>query len=496
MSDIDEETANAILTPTTPDDTDVLDLVAPGGFGDDSNTTNQSEELSVTQQQQQNQESTAPAPSQKKPETATTESNKPATPVRNDSSSLELPSRAASPNGSVNDAEPLMSDTDYGLEVRVLDPKKHSEGGPFSSSFVAYTVQTKTTRENFSSHELNVLRRYSDFIWLREQMSLRFCGHIIPPLPPKHNLKSGKTADPKFIETRRRGLERFIRRIAEHPVLSHSKCLRVFLESQAHEFTTAKKETETGVLDDITSSAGNLTTKLLVKISPEPRFADMLKYANSFESVMGDFESATVQMTESAGKLSTVSTDFAAALRKLAESERNIVPLISDMQNVYEKEHELMEKYCETLKASVLEPAQDFVQYAECIREALKRRDQVERDRQLVEQLFTEKKQERATVDSDDQRMSMQAILGRKPEEVKQEKLLKIDGELEELGEATESWADNLEVTNEAVNADMTNWRNKTAMDSLQMITNQADLNVEHLSEMMKLWDGVVEKHK
>lgn len=35
-----------------------------------------------------------------------------------------------------------------------------------------------------------------------------------------------------FIETRRRALQRFLSKVSEHPVLSHSQHLRVFLTAQ------------------------------------------------------------------------------------------------------------------------------------------------------------------------------------------------------------------------------------------------------------------------
>jgi hypothetical protein len=46
---------------------------------------------------------------------------------------------------------------------------------------------------------------------------------LAQPLPPKHVTKMNKN-DAAFLESRRAGLERFLRRIAVHPVLSTNEC--------------------------------------------------------------------------------------------------------------------------------------------------------------------------------------------------------------------------------------------------------------------------------
>ena len=51
--------------------------------------------------------------------------------------------------------------------------------GTFSMSYVGYTVNSTTKRkipQYFAAAEMSVLRRYSDFIWLREQIVKEFPG--------------------------------------------------------------------------------------------------------------------------------------------------------------------------------------------------------------------------------------------------------------------------------------------------------------------------------
>lgn len=42
--------------------------------------------------------------------------------------------------------------------------------------YTAYSIRTKTSRPNYGPAETIVLRRYSDFVWLREQLSYEYVG--------------------------------------------------------------------------------------------------------------------------------------------------------------------------------------------------------------------------------------------------------------------------------------------------------------------------------
>lgn len=89
-------------------------------------------------------------------------------------------------------------------------------------------------------------RRYSDFNWLREELGLSYPGCIIPPIPDKQMLG---TLDTQFVESRKRGLQKFLNRIASHPTLSEARQFVKFLTSNDDAFsiecvaTEVKKQT-------------------------------------------------------------------------------------------------------------------------------------------------------------------------------------------------------------------------------------------------------------
>ncbi|KAH9809806.1 hypothetical protein DFH28DRAFT_988057 [Melampsora americana] len=79
----------------------------------------------------------------------------------------------------------------------------------------------------------SVPRRYSDFVWLHECLLKRYPFRLVPGLPPKriaisgHHLATGD--ETAFIERRRRGLQRFLTYLVNHPVLSNDNVLSTFL---------------------------------------------------------------------------------------------------------------------------------------------------------------------------------------------------------------------------------------------------------------------------
>lgn len=80
----------------------------------------------------------------------------------------------------------------------------------------------------------HVRRSIADFAWLEERLRYRYEGVIVPPLPPMAlagRIRHGYAYDAE----RRRGLERFLRRVATHPVLSTGDEVLSFLGATEEE---------------------------------------------------------------------------------------------------------------------------------------------------------------------------------------------------------------------------------------------------------------------
>eukprot|EP01147_Barroeca_monosierra_P008098 gene8098-10104_t len=152
------------------------------------------------------------------------------------------------------------------LHISVSDPKKVGEG---MSSYVVYTVHTKTDFDSFQPmNDITVEHRYSDFHNLFKNLVADHPGVIVPPPPPKDAINTGigkfKTQTDEvspFLERRTMGLRRFMRKIAEHPILRHDENVKLFLT------------TETKLPKQKTSALSSLAQKLASYVESEEWFA-------------------------------------------------------------------------------------------------------------------------------------------------------------------------------------------------------------------------------
>lgn len=86
-------------------------------------------------------------------------------------------------------------------------------------SFISYQVYNRSVN-------CVVYRRYKHFEWLHSQLGIHFGLLCIPPLPEKQ--AQGRFT-PDFIACRKRALERFLKRVARHPVLRQAPAFRHFV---------------------------------------------------------------------------------------------------------------------------------------------------------------------------------------------------------------------------------------------------------------------------
>ncbi|EYU43444.1 hypothetical protein ABFS82_06G142300 [Erythranthe guttata] len=124
------------------------------------------------------------------------------------------------------------------LKISVSDPLREQElaGGslvPGGSSYFSYLITTFTNISDFSGTEFNVRRRFKDFVALSDRLAESYRGFFIPLRPDKSVVESQVMQKNEFVEQRRAALEKYLRRLAAHPVIRVSEELRAFLESSS-----------------------------------------------------------------------------------------------------------------------------------------------------------------------------------------------------------------------------------------------------------------------
>lgn len=90
--------------------------------------------------------------------------------------------------------------------------------------------------ESSLNNDSTVSRRYNDFKWLHNVLSIEYLCTFIPPIPPASNASNIlQMFDKAFISQRRYDLERFLNRVFANELLSKSQSFEVFLTQQSHQ---------------------------------------------------------------------------------------------------------------------------------------------------------------------------------------------------------------------------------------------------------------------
>ncbi|KAI0531174.1 hypothetical protein KFK09_000727 [Dendrobium nobile] len=116
------------------------------------------------------------------------------------------------------------------FEITVSDPQKENAAAnshvPGGGSFISYLI---TTRTGSGGPGFSVRRRFRDVVTLADHIAESHRGFFIPLRPEKSVVESRVMHKHEFVEHRRAALEKYLQRLAAHPVIGRSEELRVFL---------------------------------------------------------------------------------------------------------------------------------------------------------------------------------------------------------------------------------------------------------------------------
>ncbi|KAL1740865.1 Vps5 C terminal like-domain-containing protein, partial [Schizophyllum fasciatum] len=199
--------------------------------------------------------------------------------------------------------------------ISVDDPQK--VGDPIRP-YIMYTVHTQTSSTEFRKPSFSVLRRYSDFLWLYETLSLNNPGVVVPPVPGKNPF--GRFDD-QFVKQRRLGLEKCIQKIANHPVLGKDPDLRLFLESDTFQLDIKHRKSE--IAHERGGMLGSIGQALTgPRFHETDEWFDRKKvYMDGLENQLRGLVKAIELVSKQRSDLATATGDFAATVADLSSSD-------------------------------------------------------------------------------------------------------------------------------------------------------------------------------
>ncbi|KAF9664925.1 hypothetical protein SADUNF_Sadunf16G0068900 [Salix dunnii] len=262
------------------------------------------------------------------------------------------------------------------LTVSVTDPVKLGNG---VQAYISYRVNTKTNLPEYQGHEKIVIRRYSDFVWLRDRLFDKFKGVFIPPLPEKSAVEKFRFSA-EFIEMRRQGLDIFVNRIASHQELQQSEDLRTFLQADEETMERLRSQ-ETGIFKKKPADLMQIFKDVQSKVSDvvlgkekpveesNPEYEKLKHYIFELENHLAEAQKHAYRLVKRHREMGQSLSDFGKAAKLLGACEGDILgKAFSDLGNKSEALSVKLQREAHQLLMNFEEPLKDYVRAVQSIK--------------------------------------------------------------------------------------------------------------------------------
>lgn len=165
-----------------------------------------------------------------------------------------------------------------------------------------------------SSQTFIVIRRYSDFVWLKEILIERYPFRMIPELPPKRI--GSQNTDELFLKKRMKGLSRFINLLLKHPFLNKDGMVQKFITLKV-DLSSWRKNAKISTTDEFQNRRiSNNFMKIWVK---------------DFAIQWNEADASIENMIETWSKIGALIERQERRLRQIQQESNNFDELLTDL---------------------------------------------------------------------------------------------------------------------------------------------------------------------
>ncbi|KFH66599.1 hypothetical protein MVEG_07124 [Podila verticillata NRRL 6337] len=389
------------------------------------------------------------------------------------------------------------------MEITVTEAHREKEGS--TDSFISYQVNTKTSLKDYTAPSISVRRRFQDFTWLHNVLSRDFPAAVLPPLPDKHRMRyvRGDRFSPEFVEKRRASLERFLKKIAVHPVLQRAESLRVFLDSRDWNSDLAqqnKKRQDDGRLDAI----GDVLLNAFAKIKkPDERFVAMREEVEKLEENLQGLEKLEQRILKRQEELEQDYREFGGSVAGLGNLETGITEPLHRFAHTVASYAKAMNDLSTREDAEFLSQIHECLAYCNSVKSVLKLRDQKQLDFEELSDFLQQQNAERDRLMSNGRlggsasiggffQQKMDEIKGVDQERSKQEKLKRVHEKISDLEDAVGKSADVSEAFSEETTKEFEVFQLQKTKDLRQCLLDYSSGRVEFYEKGAMLWDQII----
>lgn len=378
------------------------------------------------------------------------------------------------------------------FEFNVAEPERKEKAGALDFSYWTYHIYTKTNLEQYRSKTCVAIRRYSDFVWLREQLVEDNPGCIVPPIPQK-SLKGalekvvGINANP-LLEYRQRAMRKFLVRVGAHAVLARSPALRDFLELGEDEFQRRVKSpgkrdkvevelTSGEKMKQMFGAGGSAAKPTEESAAWEETRQYVAQLEGSLNMLKDRIELLVKRRRETSGSLS----DFGKAFAKVGEVEQqyeegSLANALIDVGHHSEHLALVYQEQADNETIQVVETIGYYIGLCNAIRDCVKRLVRMTQTRDtlagIVQQLVEERNQAAAAG--------------------KEAKVKSGDAEIQRTSAKRDAAGKVVDDVTSTLRTELRRFHREKQYDVKQMLKSFVELQLEYANKMKKSWETLL----
>ena len=318
----------------------------------------------------------------------------------------------------------------------------------------------------------------------------------------------GDRFGPDFTLRRANSLNRFLSRLALHPVLRRSALLIIFLESLDWNATmktrpqrgSSASEQQSGVFDNLTDSFINAFTKVH---KPDKRFIEVREKSDKLDEDLGHVEKIVARVARREGDLETDYKDLAEQFQKLINLEPGVESAVHAFAASVEDTSSGIKTLREHTDQDYLGSLRDMQAYSTAVKNLLKAREQKQLDFEQLTEYLTKSTTEHDILASTPHssghtgpvgliRSKIEDVRGVDHEQSRRERLRRLELRIEELTREVEEAKKTTEAFDEEVVREVADFERIKRLEFRSQFGSLADAHVGFYERNMQIWEGYV----
>ncbi|XKL61870.1 hypothetical protein PGB90_001703 [Kerria lacca] len=288
------------------------------------------------------------------------------------------------------------------IKITLDSPQRCTEA---FETFLSYKITVEASRFDYKESQYVIRRRYKDFLWLRNKLVETFPTRLIPPLPNKHSFLAQLDRYAKdFIIIRMIMLRRFLNRVIKHPILNYSEHLKIFLTASTTELLSHQKIDDSGLLTKVSGSIYNMTIIYTVR-EKCLEFEEIKTYIILLKEKLTSLEKIMSKLYKERREFSKDMNQLGLEFEKWANTEIILAPLLLSVgrafSNIGSVHDTLLVNPLEFVILQSAQPIREYLLYAESVKEALIRRDNIQIQYESAVEEFHKRKADQLPATSD-----------------------------------------------------------------------------------------------